>query len=100
MKRLPGLMLQYNCLHVVRQYDVRDSVEIFKSVQDAAFQVFEVTTFREFHVPGSGISQGHDKNRNFVEFAIGAQIVADSPIHLSSSAGLGSIPWHSWDCLW
>lgn len=93
-------MLQHNRFHVVRQYDIRDSAEIFKSVQDAAFQAFEVTTLCEFHVPGPGVSQGHDKSRNFMEFAICAQVLADTPIHLGLSAGLGFISRHSRDGLW
>lgn len=63
---LPGLVLQDNRLHVVRQYDIRDSAEIFKSVQDAAFQAFEVTAFCEFHVSELGVAQCHDESRNFV----------------------------------
>ena len=97
---LTGLVFQDNCLHVVCQHNIRNSAEIFESVQDAAFQAFEVTTLCEFHVPGPGVSQGHDESRNFMEFAICAQILADSPIHLGLSAGLGFIPWHSRDGLW
>ena len=89
-----GLTLQDNCLHVICQHDIRDSAKIFKSVQDAAFQAFEVTTLCEFHVPGPRVSQGHDESWNFMEFAICAQI------HLGLSARLGFIPWHSRDGLW
>ena len=97
---LPGLVLQDNCLHVICQHDIRDSAKIFKSVQDAAFQAFEVTTFCEFHVSGPRVSQSHDESWNFVEFAICAQILADSPIHLGLLSRSGFIPWHSRDGLW